>query len=174
MSLMADERTLEVISHSAEETRRLGAHLGRLLRAGDVICLHGALGVGKTCLVQGIGQGMGVEGPVRSPSFTLIHEYRVPGRRLYLYHIDLYRLGDVIPEALAIGLEDYLYGDGVCVIEWAERAWELMPAERLTIEMRFMNEHTRELVMRAAGARAQELLNAYRISVLECREASKD
>jgi tRNA threonylcarbamoyladenosine biosynthesis protein TsaE len=165
VSLVLDGHALDVISHSAEQTRRLGMHLGRLVRAGDVICLHGELGVGKTCLVQGIGRGMGIEVPINSPSFILVNEYAPPGSRLRLYHIDLYRLDKAVPEALAIGLDEYLYGAGVCVIEWADRAAEIMPADHLTVELRWIDYYKRGLVFRAAGVRSNELLAAFREQV---------
>jgi tRNA threonylcarbamoyladenosine biosynthesis protein TsaE len=164
VSLILDEHALDLISHSADQTRRLGAHLGDLLRARDVICLRGELGVGKTCLVQGIASGMQIAGPVSSPSFTLVNEYEAASG-LRVYHIDLYRLEDAVPDALAIGLEEYLYGEGVCIIEWSERAWDAMPAERLTIEMRYIDHYKRGLLMQAAGDRPDTLLAEYREAV---------
>jgi tRNA threonylcarbamoyladenosine biosynthesis protein TsaE len=165
VSLILDEHALDVISHSAEQTRRLGARLGTMVQPGDVICLQGELGVGKTCFVQGVGQGMGIEGPISSPSFTLVNEYSPPGSNLRLYHIDLYRLADGIRDALAIGLDEYLYSNGVCVVEWAERADDLMPAVRLTVEMHYVDFYKRGLVFRPHGARAQALLEQYRRQV---------
>lgn len=165
MSLILDQHALDLISHSADQTRRLGAHLGRLLRAGDVVCLRGELGVGKTCLVQGIARGMDIESHVSSPSFTLVNEYVASNSGLRVYHIDLYRLEDARSEALAIGLEEYLYGDGVSIIEWSERAWDVMPAEHLTIEMHYVDHYKRGLVMQATGSRPQQLLDDYRSQV---------
>jgi tRNA threonylcarbamoyladenosine biosynthesis protein TsaE len=161
MSVLIDQNTLDLISHSEEQTRRFGAYLAPLLKAGDVICLRGELGVGKTRFVQGIAQGLQVEGPVRSPSFTLVWEYTSPAG-LKLFHIDLYRLGDAVAESLAIGIEEYLYGDGVCVIEWSERAEPILPADRLTVEMRFIDDYKRGILLRAGGERSRELLTAYR------------
>ena len=173
MSLILDKHALDLISHSADQTRRLGAYLGELLRARDVICLRGELGVGKTCLVQGIAHGMQISGPVTSPSFTLVNEYVSPANNLRVYHIDLYRLEDAVSDALAIGLEEYLYGDGVCIIEWSERAWEAMPAERLTIEMRYIDYHKRGILVQAAGDRADRLLIDYRDLVFGQSDRSK-
>ncbi len=108
---------LEFFTKTAVETRALGEALGRTARAGDVLWLHGELGAGKTELTKGVAAGLGSRTPVSSPSFALIHEYQ--GGRLPLFHIDLYRLeGDA---ALELGLEDYLEGDGVTVLEWGER-----------------------------------------------------
>lgn len=115
--------------------------LGCLLRAGDVVALSGDLGAGKTCFVQGIAEGLGVRGPVTSPSFVLIAEHE---GRLRLYHVDLYRLEDV--EAIrALGLEELLGSDGVTVIEWGERAAPLLPAGTLRVRITFAGETAREV-----------------------------
>jgi tRNA threonylcarbamoyladenosine biosynthesis protein TsaE len=142
------------------------------LQAGDLVCLEGSLGTGKTCLVQGIGRGMGVVEPITSPSFTLIAEYRpapTRGERSesttpMLYHVDLYRLHTAVEEARALGLEDYMLGDGVCVIEWAERAVPILPEERLWISLRHVDESKRGLLMQATGARYDDLLRLFRLS----------
>jgi len=156
-----DEHSLDFISHSQAQTRRFGARLGELLQSGDVICLVGELGAGKTSLAQGIGQGLGIEGPITSPSFTLINEYRPERARLPFYHIDLYRLGEA-KETLTLGLEEYFYGEGVCVVEWADRAPEALPAERLWIELRYIVDTKRGLLMKAVGKRYEELLREFR------------
>jgi tRNA threonylcarbamoyladenosine biosynthesis protein TsaE len=111
-------------TQSAAETRALAGELAAGLRAGDVLALHGELGAGKTCFIQGLAAALGVREAVSSPTYTLVHEYagRVP-----LYHLDLYRLRGA-DEALAMGLDEWLEGDGVTVIEWAERAAEVLPA----------------------------------------------
>ncbi len=152
---------ISFISRSEEQTRRLGARLGRLLQAGDLICLEGPLGSGKTCFVQGIGIGMGVEEPITSPSFILINEYRTRSG-LILYHVDFYRLLDPIGEALAIGIEEVFYGDGVCVVEWADRAREIIPPERLWITFNHLNAHQRSILMEASGKRYVQLLDAFK------------
>ena len=128
-----DTRHMASESDQSDEpvkTRRLGARLGALLKGGEVICLTGELGTGKTCLVQGIGAGLGVAERITSPTFTLINEYR--GGRLTLYHVDLYRIVDA-KAALAFGLDDYLYGEGVCAIEWAARVRDVWPEELLLV-----------------------------------------
>lgn len=163
-----DEHTLDFVSHSPEQTQRFGGRLGALLEPGDVVCLQGELGTGKTCLVQGIGRGMGVEDPITSPTFTLIAEYhptlsaRGSGRNPALYHIDLYRLGAPVEEALALGLEDLLHSDDVCVVEWAERIAPILPAERLWITMRHVEMYKRGITMTATGKRPQELVRRFR------------
>jgi tRNA threonylcarbamoyladenosine biosynthesis protein TsaE len=166
-----DEHTLDLISHSPAQTRRFGARLGDLLQAGDLVCLEGDLGTGKTCLVQGIGRGMGVVEPITSPSFTLIAEFRptqipVKGTVLapVLYHVDLYRLQMAVEEARAFGIEDYLLGDGVCVVEWAERVEPILPKERLWVTLRYVDESKRGLMIQATGARYDELLQQFRLS----------
>jgi tRNA threonylcarbamoyladenosine biosynthesis protein TsaE len=159
-----DEHTLDFISHSPDQTRRFGARLGALLRPNDLICLEGELGTGKTCLAQGIGLGLGVVEPLTSPTFTLIAEHRPPPPVPILYHIDLYRLDAPVEEALAFGLDDYLQGDGVCLIEWAERVKAMLPEERLWITLRHMNNSKRGIVMVASGSRYKELIRLFRQS----------
>ena len=157
-----DEHTLDFISHSVAQTRRLGAHLGELLRSGDVICLEGELGTGKTCLAQGIGQGLGVIESITSPTFILVNEYHPPPPNPVLYHIDLYRLDDAVKEVGALGFEDYLYGEGVCVIEWADRGREALPTECLRISLRHISETKRGISMTAVGERYQGLLQEFK------------
>ncbi len=159
-----DEHTLDFVSHSAAQTRRFGARLGVLLQAGDVICLEGEMGSGKTCLVQGIGRGMGVVDPVTSPTFTLIAEYRPAPPAPVLYHIDLYRLDRPVDEAWALGLEDYLQANGACVIEWADRIRSALPRERLWVTLRHVDETKRGLLMVACGSRYDELIQKFRQS----------
>jgi tRNA threonylcarbamoyladenosine biosynthesis protein TsaE len=157
-----DEHTLDFISHSVVQTRRLGARLGELLRSGDVICLEGELGTGKTCLTQGIGQGLGVTEPITSPTFILANEYHPAPPNPALYHIDLYRLDDAVKEVGALGFEDYLYGKGVCVIEWADRGREALPTECLWISLRYISETKRGINMTAIGERYQRLLQEFK------------
>ena len=120
-------------SYSAEETFRFGQMLGEKLVSGAVICLDGDLGVGKTVFVKGVAKGLGITEPVCSPTFTILQEYKEG--RIPLYHFDVYRIED--PEEMyEIGFEEYLYGDGVCLIEWASVVSELLPADatHITIE----------------------------------------
>lgn len=157
MASIFDQRTLDFISHSEAQTRRLGARLGELLQGGEVIALQGALGSGKTRWVQGLALGLGVQEPVTSPTFTLINEYH--GRHT-LYHIDMYRITQ-LAEALDLGLEDYLYGDGVCVVEWAERIAAALPRDHLWITLYHLDETKRRIVMQAAGDRHLKLLKEF-------------
>lgn len=116
------------------DTRRLGEALGKLLGPGDVVCIEGQLGAGKTVFVQGVAAGMGVRGRVVSPTFTIIHEH--PGK-VPLYHIDAYRL-EGVPDAESVGIEECLYGAGAVAIEWPERIRELLPEERLDVEIKML------------------------------------
>lgn len=109
-----------------EETFEYGKTLGEKAKRGDVFCLSGDLGVGKTVFTQGFAKGLGIDEPVNSPTFTIVQEYNEG--RLPFYHFDVYRIGDVY-EMDEIGYEDYVYGDGVCLIEWAELIDEILPEE---------------------------------------------
>lgn len=153
--------SVDFISHSAEQTRRIGERLGRLLQSGDVVCLEGDLGSGKTCMAQGIGRGLGVAMPITSPTFIIVNEYALPGKMKKFYHIDLYRV-ESIAEARATGLEEYFYSDDVCAIEWAERAREVLPAERLWITLHYLDESKRRLRFDVSGVRYERLLQEFR------------
>lgn len=129
-------------SRGPDETIAIGRQIAAQVRTGDVIALHGELGAGKTCLVKGLAQGLGVTQEVTSPTYTLIHEYhgRVP-----LYHVDLYRL-DSLPQALVIGIEDYLpAADGVTVIEWAEKIADLLPPGTIQVRLEIVDDTTRRI-----------------------------
>ena len=145
----------EIVSCSPEDTQRLGERLGKLSQLGDVFLLVGELGAGKTCLTQGIAWGLDIQGYISSPSFVVVKEYL---GRLPLYHIDLYRV-DKIEEVMELGLEDYLYGRGVCVVEWAERGWSNLPSERLLIRLEYRSEKERHLAFEPVGGRYLELVS---------------
>ncbi len=163
MSPILDERMLDFISHSDAQTRRLGARLAALLRGGEVICLEGELGTGKTCFAQGIGKGLGVEEPIVSPSFTLIREYATAPSRPKFIHVDLYRLGeDDLP---TLGLEDYMSPACVVVIEWADRMGASTPEKRLEVRLRFVDDTKRGLTFVAYGDEHRQLLDAFRQSM---------
>lgn len=159
MSQPAAPRTIELRCASAAETRRLGVLLGGLLRAGDVVLLYGDLGAGKTAFTQGIGEGLGVPGAVSSPTFTILKEY---AGRLPLYHFDLYRVDDP-GELEALGFDQYFYGEGASVVEWAERGeaagappW---PVDVLRVTLRATGGDGRVLAVSAVGPRGVELLD---------------
>jgi len=158
------ERSFEIITHSAKQTAEVGRRLGRLLAPGDVVCLHGDLGSGKTCLTQGIGKGLEVAGVISSPTFVLIAEHGPLRDGPYLYHVDLYRIDDYAA-AFGLGLEDYMYGDGVTVIEWAERADELLPPERLCVLLTYLDHTKRSIAFEATGARYIEMVAKLRVAL---------
>jgi len=153
------QSVLETISRSPEQTRQLGQRLGELARPGDVVLLVGSLGTGKTCLTQGIAWGLGVVDYTASPSFVLVREHQ---GRLPLYHIDLYRL-ERVAEVADLGLDDYLYGSGMCVVEWADRALNLMPPEHLLIELTYLSPRRRRLCLEPQGQRYSELLGELKL-----------
>ncbi len=132
-----------IITKSPEETQALGEEIGKTLRKGDVVALTGELGAGKTCLSQGLGWGLGVDRSIylRSPSFTLIKEYH---GKLPIYHFDFFRLNNV-EEACELGCEDYFYGNGVAIVEWAEKIESILPAGYLKIEMEIVSENERKI-----------------------------
>lgn len=117
-------------SYSSQDTYQLGYRMGSNAKKGEIFCLSGDLGVGKTVFTQGFAKGLGIEEPVNSPTFTIIQEYE--GGRLPFYHFDVYRITD-IDEMEEIGYEDYFYGNGVCLIEWAELIGELIPSKHITV-----------------------------------------
>jgi tRNA threonylcarbamoyladenosine biosynthesis protein TsaE len=141
---------------SPEETGILGEKLGSILRAGDMICLYGGLGAGKTCFAQGIARGLGIEDTVTSPTFTLINEYY---GRLPFYHMDVYRL-DSVMEMDDLGYEEYFYSGGVILIEWAEKINELLPEERLDITINRCpeEEDCRQITISPRGERYRLLI----------------
>ena len=155
---MATRAGLDIVSHGVEQTRRLGAHLGRLLAPGDVILLDGEFGSGKTTFTQGIAKGLGLDSHyVNSPTFTLINEYK--GGRVHLAHIDLYRL-EGASDISTLGLDDYLEGRGATVIEWPAQAEATLPQDRLLVEFEYLNDTKRTLRFFAYGEHYEQLLEA--------------
>lgn len=161
--------TLNSISHSVEQTQRLGLRLGELLQGGELLLLEGQLGTGKTTFTQGLARGLGIAATVNSPTFTLLKEYPGQARPTQagtsrvgpaLYHFDLYRLDDPA-EIFDLGFEDYFFGNGVCIVEWAERADLYWPADHLRIRLTMLSETKRGLLFTATGARYCELLRQF-------------
>jgi len=152
----AEMTDIELISHSQEQTQRLGIRLGELAQAGDVLLLTGNLGSGKTCLTQGIAWGLGVKEYAFSPSFVIMREYH---GRLTLYHLDFYRL-DRIEEIADLGLDEYLYGKGVCVVEWAENGMAVLPEEHLLINLSYISDTERSISFEPKGNRYINLLKS--------------
>jgi tRNA threonylcarbamoyladenosine biosynthesis protein TsaE len=145
---------MELISNSPEETQALGQALGSIAKDGDVFLLGGGLGVGKTCLTQGIAWGLDIKQPARSPTFVLVTELQ---GRLKLYHADLYRL-DSLEEVLDLGLGEYLEEDGVLVVEWAEKAPEAFPVDHMWITLEWLTQTTRKINLFPSGHRYQDVL----------------
>ena len=154
---MPEEKTVSWITSSPEETERLGEILARLLNKGDVLALSGDLGGGKTTMTRGIARGMDVPDRfvIQSPTFTLINEY--PGRTT-LFHLDLYRI-EVVHDSVELGLDEYLDPEGVSVIEWAEKLGAELPSNALIVELEYLGEHERRIVIQARTERACRLLN---------------
>jgi tRNA threonylcarbamoyladenosine biosynthesis protein TsaE len=157
-----DEHTFEFFSRSPEQTRRLGMRLGALLQPGDLICLQGELGAGKTTLVQGVARGWGALDEVSSPTFVLVNSYRRPDGSL-LSHFDAYRV-ESLGEAEEIDLEDLL-AQSPLFIEWAERVEPVLPAERLWIWLEYESEEHRSMRFAARGIRFENLLDALRQNI---------
>ncbi|MCS7207877.1 MAG: tRNA (adenosine(37)-N6)-threonylcarbamoyltransferase complex ATPase subunit type 1 TsaE [Dehalococcoidia bacterium] len=157
-------RTLTLPSPCPEATREVGAILGKHALAGDLLLLMGELGSGKTTLVQGLCQGLGVPEPARSPTFVLVHRYQ---GRLPVYHVDLYRIGSV-PEAVDLGLEDFVGQDGVTVVEWAERALPAFPQDYLLVRFTWEGETLRLLHLSGEGTRGEAWLARAYPDLLAC------
>jgi tRNA threonylcarbamoyladenosine biosynthesis protein TsaE len=156
-----DLGTVNLTSQGVDQTVRLGHLLGELVMDGEVICLSGDLGAGKTAFARGIGAGWGALEAVTSPTFVLIHEHHRTGDGRVLYHVDCYRLQGA-PDAWGIGLEDVLHGTGPVVIEWPENIQDALPPEYLWVQLTILGETQRQIAMRARGERYRVLLKALR------------
>jgi tRNA threonylcarbamoyladenosine biosynthesis protein TsaE len=149
--------SLCIRSGSPEETQAVGQAIGAQAQPGDAYLLTGTLGAGKTCLTQGIARGLEVPGYVRSPTFVLTHRHQ---GRLLLYHLDLYRIGGP-SEAWDLGLDEQLFGDGVCVVEWADRAEELFPPSCCWVSLEYgPSDECRNLTLSAETPRYAALLQS--------------
>jgi tRNA threonylcarbamoyladenosine biosynthesis protein TsaE len=143
---------LEIVSQSPEQTQQIGGRLGETAWPGEVILLVGNLGAGKTCFTQGIARGLGITEYAASPSFILVRELY---GRLPLYHIDFYRL-DHLEEIADLGLDEYFYGRGICVVEWADKGISLLPPEYLLVEITYLGDNGRNLTFKPAGERYRQ------------------
>ena len=136
-----------MISNSEEETKEIGKQIGKKLKKGDIVTLYGDFGSGKTVLVKGIAKGMKCKEQVKSPSFVFMHEYK---GKFPIYHIDLYRVNN-LNDIVALGIQEFFgsfgesRGQGVCIIEWAEKAKGLLPENSIRIELKILSENTREI-----------------------------
>ncbi len=158
--------SMEFISRSTEQTRRVGMRLGALLQAGDLVCLEGDLGTGKTTFVQGIASSWGSLDPVSSPTFVLVNVYRGPYGQSF-YHLDAYRLGGP-QEAMELDLDSMLES-GPLVVEWADRVRHALPEEYLWIRMRWIDYEQRDLLFSASGKRYLEMLASIRRQIFGVR-----
>jgi len=157
-----DAHTIEFFSRSPEQTRRVGMRVGDMLQTGDVICLQGELGAGKTTFVQGVAQGWGSLDPVSSPTFILVNLYRrADGGQLF--HMDAYRL-DSAAEAEQLDLDSMLT-QGPLLIEWPERMETLIPRDRLWLDFEFIDEEGRQMLFKSKGKRFDVLLDELRQSI---------
>jgi tRNA threonylcarbamoyladenosine biosynthesis protein TsaE len=146
---------LKVVSKSAEQTYKLGEALGKTLQQGDIICLTGDLGAGKTAFTKGIGAGLDIQEFITSPTYTIINEY---DGRIPLFHFDVYRL-EGVEEMYELGYEEYFFGDGAVVVEWADIVQDIIPQERLWVTiLRGKEEDSREIIFDASGERYQNMI----------------
>lgn len=151
--------SIDFVSRSPEQTRRLGMRMGTLLKSGDLLCLEGDLGSGKTTFVQGLAHGWGSVDAVTSPTFVIVNQYRRAGGGL-MHHLDAYRLTS-IDEAIDLDLDDMLSG-GILVAEWAERIESVLPADRLVIKYAWLNEEQRNLLFIPVGERYKKMLDDFK------------
>jgi tRNA threonylcarbamoyladenosine biosynthesis protein TsaE len=154
------EGTLDFLSHSPEQTLRIGVRLGEMIKPGDVICMSGDLGTGKTTMAQGIARGWGSLDAVTSPTFVLMNEYR-RADSAKLYHLDAFRLSGM-DEVLHIGFNEILEEGGPVLIEWPENISDAIPEERLWIDLRWVEDSRRGLFFSATGPRYERLLRNFR------------
>lgn len=146
---------LKIELNGLEETKEFGIKIGQLLKPGDILCLNGDLGAGKTTLTKSIGLGLGVEDYITSPTFALINEYE---GRIPVYHFDVYRL-DNVEELYDLGFDEYFYGSGVSIIEWGDRIEKLLPRERIVLDIEKPGDINQRIVkVSGRGQRYKEVL----------------
>ncbi len=154
-----EKGSIEVISRSPNQTRRVGMRLGELLQPGDIICLEGNLGAGKTTLVQGIASGWGSYDSVTSPSYVLVNVYRRLDQE-QLFHLDAYRLSGP-EEAIDLDL-DAMIGQGPLLVEWADKISSALPEDHLWFRMRLISDEQRDFIVHARGERHKQILESFR------------
>ena len=149
------KKLLKISTKSPEETEEVGYNIGKLLNGGEIICMVGDLGAGKTTMTKSLARGLEIEDYITSPTFTIVNEYE---GRLKLYHFDVYRIGD-IEEMYDLGYEEYFYSDGVCIIEWSNLIEDILPKERITIEIkRGIDDNTRDIIIDGTGQKYEDLI----------------
>lgn len=141
-------------TNNARETEQLGMAIGRALKGGEVIAMTGDLGAGKTTLTKALAKSLGIDEHVTSPTFTIVNEYE---GRLKLFHFDVYRIGD-IEEMYDLGFEEYIYGDGVSIIEWSNLIKEILPEDTINIEILASRENTRIINLSGKGKKFDNLV----------------
>ena len=151
---------MKIKLNSLRETEQFGEKLGKVLKKGDVLCLNGDLGAGKTTLTKSIGLGLGVEEYITSPTFSLINEYR---GNLPVYHFDVYRLENV-DELDDLGFDEYFFGEGVCIIEWAEKIENMLPKEIIVLSIEKGQAIDKRIVsITGKGKRYKEVLEEMKL-----------
>ncbi len=148
---------INFVTNCPEETQEIGYKIGKFLTPGDVVALIGDLGSGKTCLTQGMAGGVGIDENqyVSSPSYIIVNEYAAP---YPIYHLDLYRIRSAF-ELWDLGLDEYLYGCGICIIEWADRLLDELPESYLKVELFYVDENTRKMKISSVGTKFDALIN---------------
>jgi len=148
-----------ILTRNSKETKKLGKSIGEELLHGSIIALTGELGSGKTTLIQGIGEGIGIISIIKSPSFTIINEYPGP---IALYHFDLYRLRDE-QEIISLGYEEYFYKrEGIVAVEWAEKIKDFLPKEHLKIDIQMLSLSERKISLKPCGFYYKGIVNRIR------------
>lgn len=146
---------MDIKLNGLKDTEEFGIKLGKLLKPGDIVCLNGDLGAGKTTMAKAIGIGLDVDEYITSPSFTLINQYR---GRMIVYHFDVYRL-EYVDELFDLGFDEYFYGDGVCIIEWAERIKRFLPEDRVDIDIKKTDNYDERILhISGNGSRYKEII----------------
>lgn len=152
MTLIKDK----IITTSQTQTQRLGNKLARKLHRGSLVALCGSLGSGKTTMIKGICRGLGIKELVRSPCFIIMTQYQ---GKLPIYHFDLYRLKNS-DELFTIGYEEYFYGDGICLVEWAEKAGNFLPDERIEVYLKIISESERQIEINEVKPKTQKKIKS--------------
>lgn len=145
--------TYEIVTHSEKETMTIAETIANLLQRGDVLTLDGNLGTGKTTFTKGLAKGLQIKRAVTSPTFTIVKEYT---GTLPLYHMDAYRLENSDED---IGFDEYFYGNGICVVEWAQFIEEYLPENRLQITLTFLNQDDRKITFQATTEHFSNVIN---------------
>lgn len=148
-------KTYEIISSNPEDTLEIARRLGKILKPADVLLLEGDLGAGKTTFTKGLASGLGIKRNVNSPTFTIIKEYH---GRIPLYHMDVYRLEDSFED---LGFDEYFYGDGVTVVEWAQFIEDQLPQSHLSLYIYHENQNQRRIVFKPTGTRYEALCEEF-------------